>query len=113
MKSECLICTENILPFQLYKFTPCCINIFHSKCLNEWYNHKPICPNCRYNINDIESINSNEPFEDIPPIIIVNPVRNRSTANRGTKSIFYTIAITLPIVCIIGILFLLLFVFLN
>ena len=73
MDLECSICTESILPFQLYKFTPCCINIFHSKCLNEWYSHKPICPNCRYNINDIESITtttSNEPFEDVPTVTI-------------------------------------------
>lgn len=47
----CVICQDNFRENELYRFSKCCNNIFHKKCIDKWY-YKKIsynCPMCRNN----------------------------------------------------------------
>ena len=72
--SECSICTELILPIELFYLTPC-FHIFHKSCIDEWIeisiakeSNTYLCPLCRYEIPIDSSITTlstpviHEPF---------------------------------------------------
>ena len=50
---ECSICMENIQTQQEFRRLPCSETVnhcFHKQCIDEWFQTKTNCPNCRSNL---------------------------------------------------------------
>ena len=55
--SICSICLNEIIESQKSRYKCShCSNTFHTVCMNEWMNIKEICPLCRSDLNDVDTM---------------------------------------------------------
>lgn len=86
---QCIICSEDINQSSSWCYLNCnCNYIYHSKCINQWFNQSKSCPTCRKEFikkDNIPQISHNEHIELLNNALFYDSIGRWSSINNRNR----------------------------